>query len=159
MLIENSVKDNDRIFRSEKRRKTPGGKGYCGRCDSYKDVSEFSRNSQNPAGIMTHCKMCQRLDSIRYREKRRAWDREKNYGLSSSQYQAMLDDQGGVCAICGKPSDRIHKGVRVDLYVDHNHETGKVRGLLCEGCNSGIGYFRESADNLRKAIDYLARTK
>ena len=63
----------------------------------------------------------------------------------------MLEAQDGVCAICGKtPQQNIKR-----LYVDHDHETGDVRGLLCQQCNIGLGAFRDDKAVLHKAIKYL----
>lgn len=78
----------------------------------------------------------------------------RQYGLTLEQYQAMLAAQDGVCWICGAdPSTCRYEA----LVVDHDHKTGKVRGLLCNACNSGLGYFRDSISNLEAAMDYLER--
>lgn len=74
------------------------------------------------------------------------------YGLTVEQYDAMLERQNHVCAICGKSEKSTSKGV---LSIDHNHTTGKVRGLLCDSCNRGLGYFYDNASFLHNAIDYL----
>jgi hypothetical protein len=73
---------------------------------------------------------------------------EKTYGLTPDQYQAMLDAQNGLCAICHEAAD--HK-----LHVDHSHQTGKVRGLLCFRCNTALGNFRDSTLVLESAAKYL----
>jgi hypothetical protein len=65
----------------------------------------------------------------------------------------MLEDQGGVCAICSKP-DEV-EGRR--MAIDHNHDTGAVRGLLCGNCNRGLGNFQDDIDMLKKATDYLVK--
>jgi recombination endonuclease VII len=75
----------------------------------------------------------------------------RDYGLSWDEYQALLAAQGGVCKICNFPPTA--KG----LYVDHDHHTGAVRGLLCSRCNSGLGMFRDDASILMSAITYLAK--
>lgn len=74
------------------------------------------------------------------------------YGLSPEQYDALLAEQGGVCAICGG----VNKGSR-SLAVDHDHETGTVRGLLCIPCNSAVGLLKEDPDLLQNARIYLLR--
>jgi len=74
------------------------------------------------------------------------------YGITIEQYGEMLEAQGGVCAICREPCPSGK-----NLAVDHCHETGAVRGLLCARCNSGIGQFLDSPDRLRAAIGYLER--
>jgi hypothetical protein len=74
------------------------------------------------------------------------------YGLTLDQYDAMLKKQNGVCAICKKPETRSKKN---NMCIDHNHKTGKVRSLLCDKCNRGIGYFNESISLLENASIYL----
>ncbi len=75
----------------------------------------------------------------------------RRYGLSLDEYDAMLTCQQGRCAIChAQPSD-IH------LAVDHDHSSGRVRGLLCSDCNLGIGLFRDQASLLVAAAEYLTR--
>ena len=83
----------------------------------------------------------------------RANNLKKTYGISHEDYDRMLEAQGGGCAICGATDSRT--GRSDYLYVDHCHETGQVRGLLCGPCNSGIGYLGDSIDNLEAAIKYL----
>ncbi len=74
--------------------------------------------------------------------------------LSKEEYDAMCDRQGGVCAICGnKPAE----GER--LAVDHDHVSGQVRGLLCRGCNTGLGQFTDDPSRLRAAAEYLERVR
>lgn len=69
--------------------------------------------------------------------------------MSISDYESMLERQGGVCAICMAPHDEVR------MCVDHCHDTGRVRGLLCSGCNSAIGLFKESESAMASAIEYL----
>lgn len=75
------------------------------------------------------------------------------FGLESGidDYHAMLEAQGGGCAICGCKQDPTYKY----FPVDHDHETGKVRGLLCSMCNKALGGFKDNLDFLQKAVDYL----
>jgi len=77
------------------------------------------------------------------------------YGIDEAKYQEMLAAQGGCCAICGNPPTA---GRSRRLFVDHHHATGKVRGLLCHGCNTAIGLMEERTDRLASAIAYLNRT-
>lgn len=81
----------------------------------------------------------------------------RKYGLTVDQYDKMLSDQMGVCAICRNREtarDRWDSGIN-NLRVDHDHDTGMVRGLLCSNCNTGIGKFREDISVLRRALEYL----
>jgi hypothetical protein len=78
------------------------------------------------------------------------------YGITLSQYNVMLENQKGLCALCGNPPTGIHSSGRAHvLHVDHNHITNKVRGLLCTQCNRGLGYFKDSSELLIKASNYL----
>lgn len=75
------------------------------------------------------------------------------YGIELEEVDAMEREQGGVCAICRQTCN-----VRRSLAVDHDHQTGKVRGLLCQKCNRGLGLFNDDPGRLAAAIDYLKRT-
>lgn len=74
------------------------------------------------------------------------------YGISIEEYDAMAFGQNNLCAIC-KTSGTGASGRR--LNVDHDHVTGRIRGLLCHGCNVSLGYFKDSSTLLQAAIDYL----
>lgn len=75
----------------------------------------------------------------------------RTYGISIEEYNAILERQGGGCAICeAKPEDGRNR-----FAVDHCHATGKVRGVLCHGCNGALGKFGDSIAGLMKAIEYL----
>jgi hypothetical protein len=95
-------------------------------------------------------------NQARYRAdgRKKATDRrsylKRRFGITPEDYDAMLDRQGGVCAIC-KREPRTD----ISLHVDHDHSTGAVRGLLCFDCNAGIGKFREDVGVLSAAIVYL----
>lgn len=78
--------------------------------------------------------------------------RLKQYGITADDYNRLLELQSGKCAICGTKIGDTH-GNR--LYVDHDHKTNKVRGLLCSACNFGIGKFKDSPELLKKAAIYL----
>ena len=75
----------------------------------------------------------------------------KRYGLTEEAYQALLNTQKHVCAICGCPP----KDKRKRWCIDHDHNSGKVRGLLCLGCNMGLGHFHNNAYVMRQAAKYL----
>jgi hypothetical protein len=79
---------------------------------------------------------------------------KRNYGLNFAEYDAMLESQKGLCAICSSPPPDHHKK---RLNIDHCHASGRVRGLLCDACNRGIGLLKDSPDLMLKAISYLAR--
>lgn len=101
-----------------------------------------------------------RVDKV-YRAVRREgyieYDLKKNYGLSRKQYEELSEKQGHKCAICGEPEGNVIRGKVLSLAVDHDHATGKIRGLLCANCNRGLGYFKDDRQRLQSAIDYLTR--
>lgn len=89
----------------------------------------------------------------RGREISKAWNLKKLYGLSLEAFNALLASQGGACAVCGTTD-----WGPVGPVVDHNHEPdGKVRGILCAGCNLAIGHLRDSPGRARAIADYLEK--
>jgi len=85
---------------------------------------------------------------------------KKKYGITLEDYNKMLESQNNVCMICGKNETHKHNisSKYVDLAVDHDHSTGKVRGLLCTYCNVGLGAFKDNKELLQKAIEYLNKS-
>ena len=75
---------------------------------------------------------------------------KRKYGITLEQYDAMLESQGGCCAICRRPPRDD-----ISLHVDHHHGSGRLRGLLCFSCNVTVGHMREERDRLRAIADYL----
>ncbi len=78
----------------------------------------------------------------------------RTYGISADEVDGMLTAQGGGCAICGMQPERL-----ASLHLDHDHEHGHLRGILCIDCNHGLGKLRDDPDLLQRAIDYLQRTR
>jgi hypothetical protein len=74
----------------------------------------------------------------------------KKWKLSVADYQKLQDNQRYGCAICGSLFDEV---------IDHDHITGKIRGLLCRSCNVGLGFFKDDTERLQNAIDYLNKFK
>jgi len=97
-------------------------------------VNEYRRNNR---------------DKIRLDERKRLL--KKKYGITIIQYNEMFTSQNGECYICGTHQDKLRRA----LAVDHSHHTGKVRGLLCDKCNSLLGYENDNIETLKKAIEYL----
>lgn len=77
----------------------------------------------------------------------------ESYGISLADYDAMKESQQNCCAICGIESSKLPK----ILCVDHDHKTGKVRGLLCDSCNRGLGYFKDNPNITQGATQYLTK--
>lgn len=92
----------------------------------------------------------------KYRIKRRNEGLRKLYGITLNEYNLMLKEQQGKCLICEKHESELSKK---RLYVDHDHITKKIRGLLCNLCNVGLGAFSENSSILEKAISYLKKNK
>ncbi len=155
----------------------------CTKCRVVKSLSEFSPSCQHRSGRFPWCKVCKTDYQAKYintvpREERAAkyaaWraqrdaDKEararylrrgsvyslkRRYGITEHLAVELAAYQGGVCAICGSLPDTTRK--RGGLHVDHNHATGAVRGLLCERCNLGLGFFDDTLARLTAAIAYL----
>jgi len=89
-----------------------------------------------------------------FREKWQGYMLKNKFNMTIEQYDEMLENQNGVCAICKKEEN---KGRR--LSVDHNHDNGLIRGLLCQKCNSIIGMALDNVETLKSAIHYIERSK
>ena len=116
-------------------------------------TNEYQRNylKNNPDKAKKYYKTKTKEDHLRYTLK-------ANYGITLERYDEMLIEQCGVCKICGHFDIRMRKdGVSTiqRLAVDHCHKSGKVRGLLCSGCNGGLGLFRDDVDIIERALSYL----
>lgn len=130
---------------------------HCNTCDQTKPIDSFAKHSQKIDGHMYTCKDCRRAkhktkydNDPDYRASYRNSKLKHKYGIDIDEYEALMQLQAGGCAICGG----LHsKGL--NLVVDHDHQTGEVRGLLCDKCNSGIGLFGDDITKLRLAIRYL----
>lgn len=114
--------------------------------------SDEEGKSKNPHAIYMRKK--RKLNPEQFK----SYDLKRQYGITLDQYNEMLEKQGGVCAMCGRPEKSMIKGKVINLAVDHCHETGRVRGLLCSNCNIGIGNLRHDVELLQKAIEYVRIT-
>jgi hypothetical protein len=144
----------------------------CSRCGASKPLDEFKADPRMKLGKSSYCRPCsaayareryaknperaraiQRAYATRVRtpEQTRARHLWNKYRLRVSEYDALLAAQDGRCAICCTDEP----GGRGDWHVDHCHESKKIRGLLCTGCNLGLGHFRDDPQRLRAAIHYL----
>lgn len=109
------------------------------------------------------CRICQRDSQRRYAKDKfslshwRRYHFQHRYGITLERYYEMVEKQGGVCALCHRTSQTINPktGEPRPLYVDHNHENGKVRGLLCQKCNTALAQFGDSVEVLERAIKYI----
>lgn len=130
----------------------------CTKCLLEKPPSEFHKNSYARDGLQTRCKRCvnmhMRIKRATFPAKYKRIDdtsRAKvKYGITLEQREALLRAQDGVCAIC----EQVEL-IGIGLAVDHDHVTGKIRGLLCMRCNTALGRFRDDPKLLRRAAEYL----
>lgn len=131
----------------------------CTKCGETKPIAEFyfvNRSSGRPH-YTSRCKSCV-LAGQHNPERRRRVDharRLRRYGLTESEYDLLVAVQKNRCAICGDPPDAQGRN-RETLHIDHDAVTGRVRGLLCSRCNTGIGLLREDERILTAALAYLA---
>jgi hypothetical protein len=121
----------------------------CGRCKRNLPVSCFAKNRAKKDGLQERCRECRakHYKDTGYVETSRDNRLKNKYGISLEDYEAMFTSQSGMCKICRSDEE--------DLVVDHCHDTGIVRGLLCNRCNWGLGNFKDNVDLLRAAEDYL----
>lgn len=146
----------------------------CNKCKVSRPFQDFAKSKDTRDGLQLKCKQCNKeyraanrdkllAQSKQYREANkdtvsasiRAWRLRNDFGISVEDYGRMHTEQGGCCACCGTPESLLPRR----LAVDHCHETGQVRALLCTNCNIGIGMFKEDIQRLEQAITYLERKK
>ncbi|MEU6591635.1 endonuclease VII domain-containing protein [Streptomyces sp. NPDC046881] len=117
----------------------PAGHKLCRSCGQVKPHSEWHRNATASDGLSTRCKACRaalgREDHLR-----------RTYGITRAERDRLVTSQGGVCCIClaAPPA-----------HVDHCHETGRVRGVLCFSCNAALGQFKDQPEVIRRAAAYV----
>lgn len=138
-----------------KRAICPEGMSYCSKCQKYDVNDNFPNAKKGPNGKSWWCKSCVKKHAVGKSNIMILYNKQKNYGISEKEYLELLEKQGGVCAICGDPETKIYRGKVGLLTVDHDHQDGHVRGLLCSVCNSGLGMFKDDIHLLKKAVDYL----
>jgi hypothetical protein len=143
-------------------------KKRCSRCGKSKPLADFPLRFHRYYGRKcrsARCTECERAEAKswknknldRVRECRRRISRKSKFGMTNVQYRKMIESQNGLCAICGNPETTTRGRRLKELSVDHNHETGTVRELLCAACNTGIGLLKDSPELLRKAAVYLEK--
>jgi len=128
----------------------------CIGCSTTKDITGFGIDKSKPDGFNSYCKEC---IAKRNKDRRKADPRKqedcrlrKAYGITLEEYEQMVEDRNGLCDGCKEaPASGYNKG----LYVDHCHETGKVRGILCQQCNTALGMVRDRVETLHNLIAYL----
>ena len=133
----------------------------CKSCEEHKPLADYAKRSASKDGLQSKCRPCRSEEQKAYRQSRdmHLIDRERNlqkeFGIGLSDYEEMLAKQNGVCAICKEEETVVRQGRVQSLSVDHCHETGKIRGLLCNSCNRALGKFKDSIGHLLAAASYL----
>lgn len=156
------------------------GLKQCGLCKEWFPTTNFYKNKRATTGLYSSCIPCTRKrkresqlknpvsPELRKEYRRRYHEKypervsksnqdqslKKNYGLTLEERNTLARGQDFKCAICETPEEKVSRG---RLHVDHHHETSQVRGLLCSGCNFGLGQFKDSVTLLQNAIDYLKK--
>lgn len=131
----------------------------CSGCLETKSYDHFYPVHSRPGQYMAFCKPCNKARSDewkkknpeRFKKQNRNWMLKRSFGITTEERDAMLENQGGVCAICKGAPDKQH----YTFSVDHYDPTGDIRGILCGNCNCGIGQFKDKPELLRAAILYL----
>lgn len=145
-----AARDGKEVRRFIPRQALPEGMKRCPDCCEVKPLEAFSRNKSARDGRAAYCKPCQNARTKESRERvhggSRHYHLKRRYGLGADDVAAMVEEQFGVCVICLAPRPQ---------HVDHDHQTGKVRAVLCFNCNGGLGQFRDQPELLRRAADYL----
>ncbi len=146
-------------------------KKICTKCNLEKEFSEFGKMKHGKFGLRAACKLCQNEEFKQYYKnnkssvnaKNQEWERtpkgkiakrfyyiKKMYGLTKDEWLEMLESQNNSCKICNTYSDDLGF-----FHTDHDHDSGKVRGLLCKNCNTILGHAKDNIDILNNAIKYL----
>ena len=126
------------------------GPKLCRKCGVAKSRSEFyeARDGKYGRRLQSYCKPCL------YTEKRRS-HLKHTYGVTLEWYESTLATQGGACAVCKRPERSTRGGKTLLMPVDHDHRTGRARGILCHACNRAVGLLGDDPDRFRSVIRYL----
>ncbi|WP_323182416.1 MULTISPECIES: endonuclease VII domain-containing protein [unclassified Streptomyces] len=117
----------------------PEGHKLCTRCGGVKLHSDYHRKASARDGRNARCKACRAVDG-------RVGHLKRKYGITEAERDQMIADQGGLCCLCLRAAA---------VHVDHCHKTGRVRGVLCFNCNTGLGLLDEDPDCARRVVEYL----
>lgn len=131
----------------------------CTKCGKSQSQDEFHLSTDKKDKKSSHCKTCKKIYAVnllnRVPNYYRKSNLKKRQGMTPALYQELYDHREGCCWICDTHENKFKK----KLSVDHDHSTGKIRGLLCVNCNLGIGSFREDSSRMYAAVYYLNHFK
>ncbi len=141
----------------------------CKKCKASKEEADFYKKLKGKDGLSSYCKSCdsvlisnrtkdrnkgikvEKIAKIRDKDYFRNVGLRNLYGITLEEYNQIFAQQNGCCLICERSQLELNKR----LHVDHDHKTGRIRGLLCNSCNQGLGYFKDNKEFLFRAIQYL----
>ena len=126
-------------------RETTSSRTSCSACKPIIAAEWYKKNA-------ARCRATHKIWNDKNQDYRRQQRLERRYGITHEDYLQMLVRQAGVCAVCSRPEALTRYG---RLSIDHNHETGEIRGLLCDGCNASLGHLQEDPETIRKLADYI----
>lgn len=137
----------------------------CRRCNKIKSLDKFYKDKKSKSGLCTYCKLCmkkyvqsgsglisKKKGSKKYRNSKKGRESyyQRIFNITLKQYDEMFERQKGVCEMCGRINKYGHR-----LCVDHNHETGEIRTLLCHHCNTLVGWIENNPGLCKKVMDYI----
>lgn len=130
----------------------------CGKCKTEKALEEFPPRESAVDGRRNECRACNRARASAWYQKNRArgifnakrYTLKRRYGMTQQDWDDMLISQQGRCALCDSQMLR-----KKEPHIDHDHETNRVRGMLCFTCNTGLGALGDNAAGLRRALAYV----
>lgn len=141
----------------------------CSTCHHLRTRDYFWKRTDAPDGLEYTCKVCVNARKRRackgkeFNEARRdtkwAGHLKRNFGITVEEYDAMLERQGGVCAICNNPETKTTADRIENLSVDHCHQSGSIRGLLCRSCNRSTGQLGDTVEAVRRVLNYLIKAE
>lgn len=124
---------------------------HCSKCKLIKEFSEFNKDKYTKTGYTALCRDCTKIKSKKDKDLLKSSKLRLLYNISLEDYNILLEKQDNKCAICERNVLEYGK----NLSIDHCHKTGRIRGLLCNKCNQGLGLFNDSPLFLMNAIHYL----
>lgn len=125
----------------------------CSKCKEVKDLSEFGKDKNKKDKHSYTCKICRTENDYKRKNVLKNFHLTKKYGITLEEYNNLFFKQNGCCDICKKHQSEF----KISLSVDHCHETGNIRGLLCSSCNRALGMYKESEEILLNAIKYIKK--
>ena len=122
----------------------------CNKCKKIKPKSKFNKRKASPDGLQNHCRTCSKKEHKKWHKENPSDSLLRKYGITIEQKKSMINAQNNCCAICKEPFSSTKY-----THVDHCHDTGKIRAILCGSCNTGLGQFKDSPKFLQRAIHYI----